>query len=140
MKTMNVYELIIEKLKRDSCKKDNIIRVYSEWKMRNDNGFKVSEFLRKQKINSIGIYGLGMLGRSLAQELINDEFEVAFISDKYYKRDWNGYQILDVLDEWPSVDAIVFTQLSDTEKLCEEIFFNHKEKILSIEDIIYGKI
>lgn len=136
---LDAYDYLIEKLKREIAKKNQIIRCYSEWKEKGEKGYSVSKHLRDQGIMSVGIYGLGAIGKSLVQELLADGYNVSFISDKYLRKEWYGYKIKGILEEWPKVDAVIYTQVAESQEIYDELAHKYSGILLSIDDVILGK-
>ena len=61
---------------------DRFTKLIYTWNCNLINGLKISDYLREKQIKNVAIYGMGYIGRLLADELLNEEFEVICAIDK----------------------------------------------------------
>ncbi len=118
-------------------------KVLTQWLKNRNKGIKADEFLKKQKISSIAIYGIGEMGKLLYEELKNTEIKVDYFIDK--KADGNllediGVKIVKVAEvaaEKP-VEAIVVTPIYDFNTIEDMLYdMGLNAVIISLEDIVY---
>lgn len=100
--------------------------VFNQWLTMERNGqFAIKEYLEQQRIHSVAIYGLGLLGKQLYQELTFVGVPVAYAIDRYVGRYRNNLPIIRPEDNhWPPVDAVIVTAYEED----------------SIADFVSGKI
>lgn len=98
----------------------------------------IADFLTKQSIYSIGIYGFQYLGQRIMDELEGTEIFVRYIIDRDHSFRNVKKPLKYISDILDPVDAIVVTPIFEfynIKRILEEKF---KGKIISIEDIING--
>lgn len=53
----------------------------SAWIAKKNNGRAIADYLRKQKISRVGIYGLGTMGEFLIEDLLSNQIKIDYIVD-----------------------------------------------------------
>lgn len=108
----------------------------ARWLQIRQNGHTLDEYFRKNKIRSIAIYGMAMMGRMLYDELENGVTEIRYLIDK------NPGYMKTVLDftslngEKLNVDAIVVTVAGAERQIVEEIKGKGYQKVIGLSEIL----
>lgn len=115
-----------------------------EWMQIKNQGKVVTNFLQKNNINKIAIYGKGSLGELFLQELKNSNIKVVCFIDQNYSRKpqtENAVPIISIkkfTELGTDVDAVIVTPIHIYDDIKNEISSIIKcDKIISLEDIIY---
>lgn len=100
--------------------------VLNKWLRNNILGKNIFEYLKEHNMNTIAIYGLGMLGENLVLELKKTGIQIAYGIDRdiYIKHKFR-FPIFNINDELPQVDAIIVT----VESVIDELRIKTHERI-----------
>lgn len=111
-------------------------RLFDAWMKLREEEKKIESYLVKQNIRRIGIYGAGMVGRHLIDELYGSKIQVVYAIDQ--KADFlkMPIKVYGLETNFPEVDAIIITVLFDTEKIMKIIQKKLNCKIIFLEKII----
>ena len=108
------------------------------WLLKKEMGRKFSDYLKLFNINSIAIYGLGILGKHLITELNGSDLEIKYTIDQTEDVRANAdipvypkEQIIGL-----NVDAIIVTVIYDYETIKKELKKYTETKIMSLEQIV----
>ena len=87
------------------------LNYYDKWLyLLRDNKFDIDEYLQKQGISTVAIYGLGMLGKQLINQLQQSSISVKYGVDRYVGQYGCDFTIIrPENEEWPYVDAVIIT-------------------------------
>lgn len=127
--------------------KEKFRRYYNmvfHWLSSDADGRKIKNFLDKNEIQKIAVYGNGDFGSILAKQLRKDDLIeiVCFIDRSSIKQGQSSEEIPVIdcgeLDQWKDViDAVIVTPILDFESVKKDLEFRTKAEIISIESIIY---
>lgn len=111
-----------------------------QWKRLNQWGIELEKFFIDHNICSIAIYGMGHVGRVLAEELKNSRIQVKYGIDKGAENavGADGIKIIGLENDMDEVDAIIVTAISGYESIKSMLLEIVKYHVLSLEDIIYS--
>lgn len=125
------------KLQKQRDKQSILFRLLNQWLMNYQNGIRIENYLLAQGFHKIAIYGCGMLGDRLYQELIDSGVEVAYGIDQRGTAIIPNLQIYRLQDCIKEVDGIIVTVIPEFSEIRRSL----KEKvtcpIISLEDVIY---
>lgn len=113
-------------------------QILSQWLRLKQDGKMLTPFFEDNFIENIAIYGMGVLGERLYQEMQGSRIKIHYAIDKFAasknKADFKVYG----LDEacWPKVDAIVVTPVQDYWSIVELLEKKTDAAILSLQDIV----
>ena len=84
---------------------------YNKWlHMERQGKFNIHEYLFQQGIRTVAIYGMGMLGKQLYDQLIKEGEDVRYAIDQYVGRYGVNLKIIRPMEnDWPIVDAVIIT-------------------------------
>lgn len=86
--------------------------ILDKWLKMKEKGQKLSDIFEPFRGKRIAIYGYGILGRHLLEELRNTEYVPDFIIDKA-DRNVVGITIYKPTDNWPEIDVIIVSATFD---------------------------
>ncbi len=128
---MNEKDIII--------KNHELLQLLNDWIILYQSGKHLNVYFNHYKYNVIAIYGMGMIGERLFDELQPySSILIQYCIDRSGERKlYKGVSILNPEDQLEPVDAVVVTAIT----YFDEIFSYLKSKIecpiISLEDIIY---
>lgn len=120
----------IEKINRNNV-------ILKDWLIIKQNHNDLEDWLIRNKINSVAIYGYGILGKVLITELYDGKVNVECIVDKNYKNICSKIPAVGI-DQIPNVDAIIVSVVNYYDELETELLSKCKCAIISLEDLVYG--
>lgn len=123
-------------------KNEQILQIERKWITLKQNGVDMASIFSKQGIYEIAIYGYGVLGRLLLQELKNSSVLVKYIIDKQKLKLEKGtdlpliIQSSESMKQIKKVDAIVVTAIAADEQIKQELEKKTDVKIIHLEELI----
>lgn len=128
----------LEKYNEDIERRYKKYEVYMNWLDRwmelRESGYCLAEWLLEKGYKKIGIYGYGIMGRHLKEELVNSEVEVEFLVDVEKERLVSDMPIYLPTEELPANDAIVITAFYFYNEIRDGM--NHNYNLVSLETIL----
>ena len=117
--------------------------VLSQWLNNNLDGKRITEYLMKEDMKVIAIYGAGKLGELLYKELAGSDITVKYFIDKdasslCYGLDEICVKTIDELHDVKEIDAIIVTPVfayDEIEKNIHHMFSGMK--VISLEDVVF---
>lgn len=107
-----------------------------EWLSMIERGSSLEKNLKKMGVNSVGIYGMGMLGAHCYSQLKSSDIDVKCVIDKknilgvYSVKKCKGDEKIE------DVDAIIITPLFYYNEIKEELTKNNNIRVISLQDVI----
>ncbi len=124
-----------DKLNMQKMYINNII--LSDWLEIKNKQCSFDEWFLHFGIKHIAIYGYGVIGKALYNELKDGMVEIVCIADKNAK-----HIVADVKcvtpNDIPEVDAIVVTAVWAYDEIEMDLLKKYKTKIMSVEEVLYG--
>ncbi len=107
--------------------------IIQEWMFNKQKGKTIENYLEKNNINNIAIYGMGTLGKMLYDDIKNTNIKISYIIDKTLEKNWDEVPIINLKDikDYPMVDAIIITPIYNYVHIIQEIK-NYKINFLTI--------
>ena len=100
-----------ENLQEKSNKYQFLWRILDKWMLLKERNIQVSEYFVKKGIQTVGIYGLGNIGKHLLEELKHTQVEVIYAIDQNKGSFSVGIPVYSIENELPEVDMIVMTMV-----------------------------
>ena len=85
----------------------------------------IAEYLCKNGMKNIAVYGYGALGKHLVNELDGSEVSVKYLIDRNVRLNHLKYEIKRPEDDLPGVDAVIVTPVDEF----ESIYFSLKDRV-----------
>lgn len=125
LKNLNrTWGLYCEKLKLD---------VLDRWKIMRGEGIKYSEYLLQLNLRKVAIYGCGVLGRCLYEEL-KEDLIVGYFIDRNASAIQESIPVYTLQDILPEVDGVIITLINTTEDVKNMIEKAMGKKIFLLVD------
>lgn len=107
--------------------------IIQEWMFNKQKGKTIENYLEKNNIYNIAIYGMGTLGKMLYDDIKNTNIKISYIIDKTLEKNWDEVPIINLKDikDYPMVDAIIITPIYNYVHIIQEIK-NYKINFLTI--------
>lgn len=125
----------IEYLKNNVEKFESYLNLLDSWMILRENGISLCRYLEINKICRVVIYGWGIFGRHLLEELSGSSIDIVGIIDRQKSKIHTGYTSFLPSDKLPEFDAMIVSSYY----FIEEIKNNYSDKgyrIISIETLI----
>lgn len=129
-------QVISEYLLEITKKNNKILTIQKKWISMLQQGKRLDAYFQENNIESICIYGFGILGELLYDELKNSDIQVKLIIDGSRKSEDVSICKLEEVKEF-NVDVIVVTAVAAFEEISETLKEKTSVKVVSLEDIIY---
>ena len=127
----------IDGLMKQNERYRNYWMILRDWLNLNEEGKTVTQNLKDKNIHKVAIYGMGMLGTPLYQELINNNFEVPYCIDQdITKGDRLDVPVYTYEDDWQEVELIIVAVSYSYESIKNKIMEKGTFNIISLKDLI----
>lgn len=112
-------------------------QLFDMWLFLKEQNISIIQYFEENGINSISVYGMGMMGCHLLAELEQQNFEVVSIIDRKGGDSYNKIPVLTPDDKiFPICDAIIVTVKYDFEQIKEKLSSKTDAVIISLFDIV----
>ena len=135
------YKFLFYVLKNKD-KKNAMFRSYfrtlNQWQYLNESKKTVADYLIKNGISVVAVYGFGHLGKHLFASLKNSSVKISFIIDKNKSISCDGIPVVgsdEKLDD-DAFDLLIITPSYDFKSIRNNYSYISDDKIISIEKLI----
>ncbi len=111
-------------------------RTLDQWLSLKERDVKLGEILKENHIHTVAVYGLGMLGRHLLEELREGPVRVLYGIDVRKGQIKADIPMYALCDELPEADAVIVTVDYDFETIKKELEKKSQYKVISLTQII----
>ncbi len=108
----------------------------NSWLTIKEQGKSVGEWLRRQGIYVVAIYGRGYLGQHLVKDLVSSNVEIRYIVEKNVGKRHPQYEVYGVSNNLPPVDAIIVTPVGRYDAIRRDIRRFVDYRTISLEYIL----
>lgn len=126
----------ISKYKELADKHLAIMKLYDQWLKTKQEGKSLAEYLAKEGIHSVAIYGMSFVGERLYDELSGSDIEVKYAIDKNAEYIYSEIELVKPDDELEPVDAIIVTAVFYFDEIAKLLEEKTDMKVLSLEDVL----
>lgn len=105
--------------------------------MERKNEFSIEAYFQAQNVYSVAIYGMGIIGKQLYEQMNQSKVKVSFGIDRYvgvYGKDFTIYRPEST--NWPKVDAIIIAAYDEDMSIMKLLKGKTDCKIITIDKII----
>ena len=117
------------------CYDNNV--VLSDWLEVKNKNCKFDEWLVHFGVKNVAIYGFGVLGKAMYNELKDSKVNIICIADRNSNNLVSEVRCVSPT-EIPKVDAIIVTVIGAYDEIESQLMGLYNTRILSIEDVLYG--
>lgn len=114
-----------------------INRCYDVWLNCIEQGKSVAEYLHKNNIHTVAVYGMGRLGQHLVMQLEKTDIQILYIIDRRGQKLSNEYKVKGIDDELLPVDAVILTVMGDVQDIFIKLSSRIDSKLISLFEILY---
>lgn len=131
-----ICENAMKKEERRADKNNINFKTSCKWiKVYQDNK-KIEDYLDRESIKEVAIYGVGELGKCLLKDLENTDISVKYLIDRNSYRAFRSYLCYSPLDDLPEVQAVIVTPVSDFEKIAEQLKKKIRTRVIPLNQMI----
>lgn len=127
----------LRRVQEDAIKFQAFFQMTSEWLKLKQKGINLSDYFELNKYRKIAIYGMGITGKLLYDELKEADVQVIYGIDKNNDSVLCEMQVYSPDDLLPDVDAIVVSVVTYYEEIVNLLQKRVGCAIISLEDLIY---
>lgn len=109
-----------------------------QWLDYRQNGRLLAEYLVKNGIQKIAIYGTGGLGEALYKELENSSVQIMYGIDQNADATLGNLSVFMPSSNLERVDAVIVTPFYCYDDIYRSLHSQIPYRILSLEDVVYG--
>lgn len=133
--------------KRDLEKKEQIYsgikkneEVLNQWLVFKQVGIGLDKILKEQNIETVAIYGMGIMGRHILRELINSDIVIRYGLDNKRMTPIDGIPVKSLRDELEKPDAVINSVLKmpDKENIEKEIQEVVGCRVISLDTLLFN--
>lgn len=114
----------------------NYFRIFDSWMMLKEDKISLQKYFYERNYKNIVIYGLGVMGGHLYEELKDSEINIVYAIDKKTEIHYSNLLIRRVPDNNVPVDVIVVTATFQYKEIKAELEKVIKCPIISLEEVV----
>lgn len=126
-----------EKNKTLEVKHLNDFHLMHRWLQIYQEGKNLAEYLENMGCKKIAVYGMGLAGERLLDEIRGTDIQILYGIDKRAHKFNGEIEVYSLYDELPEVDAVIVTVPMYFDSIKLELEKITDSKIISLEDILY---
>lgn len=131
------YRKTLLPLQKQSDKITQYYQLLNEWLIVRQKGITLDRYFERNSYKKIAIYGMGILGKRLFDELRETKVEIVCIIDQNAKSIYGETKVITPEEEIPEIDAIVVTACYYFKEVDEKLRPRVKCPVISLEEIVY---
>ena len=128
------YKILTEKCDRY----ESYWRILDAWLSRKEDGVSLESYFLNNGINVICVYGGGMLGKHLLEELYGGKVKIAGVIDRKGEALKLRIPVYLPEEKFPESDAIIVTSTYAYREIKEQLEHKGYNNIISLENIVMG--
>lgn len=132
---LSVRGVLEQKNKELESAKEKFL-VLGEWLTMLEQGKTVADALKERGISVIAIYGMGVLGCHLYQQLKNSGIFVSHIIDQKPLKGIYEAKVCGIKEKLPGVEAVIVTPVYQFETIRDEIRKYNDVVVISLRDLL----
>lgn len=132
---INLREVMKDKDKEVEKLKQNF-NLLGEWLAMYERAECIEEKLVEMEINTIGIYGMGVLGNHLYRQLENTSVKVNYIIDRNDLKGVYTAKIIKPCEHMENTDAVIVTPVYQFNNIKKDILQHNDIQVVSLKEIL----
>lgn len=113
-----------------------IMQVYDRWMQAIHQGKCIADYLKIHGMKNIAIYGMGMLGERLFDELYDSDINIKCCIDKNSKKNYKGFSMESIREIPEGIDCIIVSSVYYYENIRVNLSSETLAEIISLEEIV----
>lgn len=130
-----IYKVLKEKNDRIEKAEANIL-VLEEWLAMHNRGYSMVDVLKGRRCWVVAIYGMGILGNHLYQELENSDIRVKYIIDRRPIKGVYHAEVCSAEEKLSGVDAVIVTSVYQFEEMERQIRQSNDVQVISLLELL----
>lgn len=126
----------IQRLEKRNTKFTEYFHLLNLWMKKNNNRIKMADYLKKQGISRIAVYGVGELGDRLYEELEESGIEIAYAIDSNINRVYHQKEVKSPTQGLGDIQMIIVTPIAEYESIKEKLNQVTTCQIVSLKEIV----
>lgn len=131
----SVHKVLQQKNKELERTKGNFM-VLGEWLTAHERGWSLEKELLKRNYKTVAIYGMGILGNHLYQELISTKITIKYIIDQKPIKGVYKSVICNIETKLEGIDAIIVTPVYQFEEIQKQIQRVNNVEMISLRELL----
>lgn len=129
---------MLNKVQKELDKNKQLFHLMNRWVKIQQRGIHLYKCLERKGFKKIAIYGMGIVGERLLEELRQSEIEVSYGIDINAKNIYSTLKIVTPSEDFQEIDAIIVTSIGVFEEV-EDMLIGKGVScpILSFEDLLF---
>lgn len=119
-------------------KQHEMLRLLNHWLAKKQRGQSIQDFFMEREISTIAIYGMGILGERLYEELRNSSVSVLYGIDRNARSCMEEITVLEPDGDLDEVDAVIVTVAGSFDEIRKVLAKKLSCKIIDLADVIYN--
>ncbi len=111
-------------------------KCFDQWMELREKNIFISDYLKRYNVEHVAVYGFGMLAKHLITELEETNIRVAYIIDRSSRRYSLKYEVKNLEDDWPPVDAVIVTIVDEFGSIYQLLKERMDCKIFSFYELV----
>lgn len=111
--------------------------LFDQWFSLKEEGKSIDDILIGKGYKNIAIYGMGVMGNHLYNELKNGKVSVEYCIDRNYSKILSEIDVVDISEDLDYVDAIVVTPVFEYEEIKSKLSAMIDYDIISLNDLLF---
>ena len=125
----------LEKQEARLIKYKSHYHLMDKWMVLKEDGKSIKEYCCDKGIESVAIYGMGILGRHLYTEMKLQDISVKYVIDRVLNS-YKDTKIFKPDEDLPKVDAVIVTPIDEYYEIRNEFGRERGMQLISLEEII----
>ena len=135
LKDINTIDDREQEMFRNLMKYKSHYSLLNKWMTLREAGINLEIYFHDKGINTIALYGIGILGKHFYSEMRGTDINIKYGIDRLI-REFDNLDIFQPNNKLPSVDAIIVTPVDEFEEIRNHLKLINKTEIVSLEEII----
>lgn len=121
-----------------SSKHYEMLCFMTRWTRAKQVGKKMEDYFHKNGFQNIAIYGLGMIGETLVDELCDSDVNIIYGIDKNRGDECFEFDVLHPDEVTDNIDVVIVTALFYYDSIKNDLERKLSCPIISLEEVLYG--
>lgn len=121
---------------QEAIRYKKIMYMLNSWLCLKEEGKSLVDYFVQKKYNNIAVYGIGLLGKHLLEELKDSSVKIAYGIDRQKEQLHYAFAIYDLQDELPEADVIVVTVAHEFEQIQKDLSERFVGSVVSIAEVL----
>lgn len=112
-------------------------RLMDRWMQKKEAGISLSTSLERRGFRMIAIYGAGILGKHLVNDLSNSDVKIQFYIDARKTGSVDGIRVITPQSSFLNIDAIVVSVIYEFDAIKRKLSRNDMVPVVSLEELVF---